>query len=198
MDEDADDDIIFIKEQPIQFSSPLILPSSSSINNNNNIVTSNNPGCGTAVTSNSTYITTPKKFKKQRTISLPQLPLSKLSYQSNYFNVPDQTNAIVPRVTQTENELLHLTGSCAKTLEGNKAVNLTIAHSTSPFYNPPAQIASCLNPTSRNKLVLHYGNLHQTALQKAHHPINQISKRTKTVTTFTRKTTYLAVAAALL
>ncbi|CAI4614632.1 BBM_1a_G0034580.mRNA.1.CDS.1 [Saccharomyces cerevisiae] len=142
VDEDADDDIIFIKEQPIQFSSPLILPSSSSINNNNNIVTSNNPGCGTAVTSNSTYITTPKKFKKQRTISLPQLPLSKLSYQSNYFNVPDQTNAIVPRVTQTENELLHLTGSCAKTLEGNKAVNLTIAHSTSPFSNPPAQIAS--------------------------------------------------------
>ncbi|KOG97697.1 serine/threonine protein kinase KNS1 [Saccharomyces eubayanus] len=124
VDEDADDDIIFIKEQPIQFSSPLILPSSSSNNNN----------------AANTYITTPKKFKKQRTISLPQLPLSKLSYQSSYFSVPDQNNAIVPRVTQTENELLHLTGSCAKTLEGNKAVNLTIAHSTSPFYNPPLQL----------------------------------------------------------
>ncbi|EJS42741.1 kns1p [Saccharomyces arboricola H-6] len=145
VDEDADDDIIFIKEQPIQFSSPLILPSSSSNAN------TNTSGAISAA-SNNTYITTPKKFKKQRTISLPQLPLSKLSYQSNYSGVPDQNIAIVPRVTQTENELLHLTGSCAKTLEGNKAVSLTIAHSTSPFYNSPVQVTSPPQPTLKRQI----------------------------------------------
>lgn len=97
-EEQQDNDIIFIKEQPILPSSP------------------------------SNYTASNKKFKKQRTISLPQLPLSKLIYDNS------QLSLIQPR-TQNYDELLHLTGSSAKTLSGNKTIQLNVVHSTSPFSN---------------------------------------------------------------
>lgn len=98
-----DDDLIFIKEQPVYFASPSIL----------------GPNNYTSTTS--------KKFKKQRTISLPQLPHAKLLYQAMRE---------VPRV-QNNDELLHLTGSTSKTLDGNRKVNLRVIQSPSPLDNDP-------------------------------------------------------------
>lgn len=52
--------------------------------------------------------------KKQRTISLPQLPHAKLNYIISHTQ----------NTTQTDEELLYLTGSSALTLDGNKTINL--------------------------------------------------------------------------
>ncbi|CCF58870.1 hypothetical protein KAFR_0F02730 [Kazachstania africana CBS 2517] len=57
------------------------------------------------------------QYKKQRTISLPQLPHVKLLY--------NETINMIPR-TQNDDELLHLTGSSTMTLDGNKTVNLNV------------------------------------------------------------------------
>ncbi|CCK72084.1 serine/threonine protein kinase KNS1 KNAG_0I03000 [Huiozyma naganishii CBS 8797] len=98
-DDDDDDDLIFIKKQPA------VEPFFADYNTNF-----------------TTEYHTPK-YKKQRTISLPQLPHAKLNY--------DALLELPPRV-QTQEELLHLTGSSAKTLEGNRGVNLKVCHSLSP------------------------------------------------------------------
>lgn len=100
---EEDDDLIFIKEQPVYFASPTISDSKNYTS------------------------TTSKKFKKQRTISLPQLPHAKLLYQ---------TTREAPRV-QNNDELLHLTGSTSKTLDGNRKVNLRVIQSPSPMDNDP-------------------------------------------------------------
>ncbi|KAG0669307.1 dual specificity protein kinase kns1 [Maudiozyma exigua] len=65
--------------------------------------------------------------KKQRTISLPQLPLSKLDLFNLNLNNND-SNYIdnIPIRTQNDNELLNLTGSSTKTLQSNKSVPLRI------------------------------------------------------------------------
>lgn len=98
---DDDDDVVFIKEQPIQRyynydDSKQILPSSTT--------------------------------KKQRTISLPQLPLSKLdlfNLNQNNNNYIDNNIQVPPR-TQNDSELLNLNGSSTKTLQSNKLVPLRI------------------------------------------------------------------------
>lgn len=58
--------------------------------------------------------------KKQRTISLPQLPLSKLDILSL-----NHSKNIIPK-TQNDNDLLNLTGSSTKTLNSNKSIDLKI------------------------------------------------------------------------
>lgn len=119
VDDDGDDDVIFIKEQPVYFNSPLVTE----------------PG-------NSNYTsTTSKKFKKQRTISLPQLPHAKLLYQNRQD---------IPR-GQNNDELLHLTGSTAKTLDGNRSVNLRVIKSTSPLLSDPFYNSSTSPSNSPNE-----------------------------------------------
>lgn len=86
-----DDDVIFIKEQPIEF------------------------------TDNNNY--TAKKFKKQRTISLPQLPYARLLYNAK---------SDIPR-RQNDDDLVHLSGSSSKTIDGNKMVSLQVVRSVSPI-----------------------------------------------------------------
>lgn len=108
-----DDDLIFIKEQPVHFTSPTI------------------SGAGNYTS------TTSKKFKKQRTISLPQLPHAKLLYQAMQET---------PRV-QKNDELLHLTGSTSMTLDGNRNVNLRVIRSPSPSNNDPFYDSS-VSPTA--------------------------------------------------
>ncbi|GAV52029.1 hypothetical protein ZYGR_0AG00200 [Zygosaccharomyces rouxii] len=104
--DDEDDDVIFVKEQPVYLASPTV-PGGDPNDNNNSHYTS----------------TTSKKFKKQRTISLPQLPHARLLYQSgNHKEFRGQNN----------DELLHLTGSSSRTLDGNRALSLRVVHSTSP------------------------------------------------------------------
>ncbi|KTB14760.1 Dual specificity protein kinase KNS1 [Nakaseomyces glabratus] len=153
----------------------------------------------------------PVRYKKQRTVSLPQLPHSRLSY-SYFVNTLDGSNSAAmthatanlssanmgtanmgtanqglphqalgsaythhrypaddndmsslldaslymgqnahaaqaqpalksgnwvtpPARIQNDDELLHLTGSSSKTLEGNRSVQLKVAHSVSPFTN---------------------------------------------------------------
>lgn len=121
------------------------------------------------------------RYKKQRTVSLPQLPHSRLSYtyylngnadttqnhDSSYThygsvlgdipsNVHFSNNGSIssgsrrnnnnnsissagsmlitpPIRVQNDDELLHLTGSSSKTLEGNRGVQLKVAHSVSPM-----------------------------------------------------------------
>lgn len=107
-----DDDLIFIKEQPVHFTSPTI------------------SGSGNYTS------TTSKKLKKQRTISLPQLPHAKLLYQAMQE---------APRV-QNNDELLHLTGSTSMTLDGNRNVNLRVIQSPSPSNNDPFYDSS-VSPT---------------------------------------------------
>ncbi|CAB4253060.1 similar to Saccharomyces cerevisiae YLL019C KNS1 Nonessential putative protein kinase of unknown cellular role [Maudiozyma barnettii] len=116
--DDDDDDVVFIKEQPVQ--QPRYATTSNynynGINSNTNIIIPNGS------------ITTKKK---QRTISLPQLPLSKLDLLSlsNTTNLTNSNNNsaidIIPR-TQNDNELLNLTGSSTKTLASNKTVPLRV------------------------------------------------------------------------
>ncbi|CDH09982.1 related to Dual specificity protein kinase KNS1 [Zygosaccharomyces bailii ISA1307] len=95
--EDDDDDVIFIKEQPVYLASPAV-PASDNYTS-----------------------TTSKKFKKQRTISLPQLPHAKLLYQGRR-----------EARGQNNDELLHLTGSSSRTLDGNRALSLRVVYSASP------------------------------------------------------------------
>ncbi|SCU84657.1 LAFA_0D11232g1_1 [Lachancea sp. 'fantastica'] len=97
--EEEDDDLIFVKEQPAQFPIPL------------------DPHAEHHYTS--------KKFKKQRTISLPQLPHSKLLYEAA------QHRALPHR--QNDDDLLHLSGSSTKTIDGNRAVTLNVVKSVSPL-----------------------------------------------------------------
>lgn len=123
--EGEEDDVIFVKEQPVFFHSPIVTEP-----NNSNYTS-----------------TTSKKFKKQRTISLPQLPHAKLLYQNRQD---------VPRV-QNNDELLHLTGSTAKTLDGNRSVNLRVVRSTSPilsdpFYNSSASPSNSNSHSSNNSM----------------------------------------------
>lgn len=127
--DDDDDDVIFIKEQPIQLSSP--------------IYSTANTNVTATAGANNNYTSVQKKYKKQRTISLPQLPHAKLIYES-------LQNA--PRI-QNDDELLHLTGSSTKTLDGNKSVNLIVCHSNSPasFYNHHHSKIANHNGTSLTK-----------------------------------------------
>ncbi|CEP60508.1 serine/threonine protein kinase KNS1 LALA0_S01e12530g [Lachancea lanzarotensis] len=97
--EEEDDDLIFVKEQPVQFPAPL------------------DPHAEHHYTS--------KKFKKQRTISLPQLPHSKLLYEAA------QHRALPHR--QNDDDLLHLSGSSTKTIDGNRGVTLNVVKSLSPL-----------------------------------------------------------------
>lgn len=63
--------------------------------------------------------------KKQRTISLPQLPHVKLSYlQDNDPSNLDNDNSYTLQLHQNDEELLTLTGSSSLTLEGNKRIRL--------------------------------------------------------------------------
>lgn len=101
--EDEDDDVIFIKEQPVRLASPTVIGGDP---NDNNYTS-----------------TTSKKFKKQRTISLPQLPHARLLYE----------NGIQREFRgQNNDELLHLTGSSSRTLDGNRALSLRVVRSASP------------------------------------------------------------------
>ncbi|SCU92655.1 LAME_0F00914g1_1 [Lachancea meyersii CBS 8951] len=98
-DDDDDDDLIFIKEQPVQVPAQLDLRTE--------------------------HHYTSKKFKKQRTISLPQLPYSKLLYEAAQHRAQ-------PR-RQNDDDLLHLSGSSTKTIDGNRAVTLNVVKSVSPL-----------------------------------------------------------------
>lgn len=111
--EDEDDDVIFVKEQPVYLASPTV-PGS----DNDNYNTGGNAGGDNHYTS-----TTSKKFKKQRTVSLPQLPHAKLLYENGSQREFRRQN---------NDELLHLTGSSSRTLDGNRALLLRVVHSTSP------------------------------------------------------------------
>lgn len=64
-----------------------------------------------------------KKVKKQRTISLPQLPHSKLFYHSKDTK----------KKTQNDEELINLQGSTSKTIEKNRFVRMKIIKSISPL-----------------------------------------------------------------
>lgn len=66
-------------------------------------------------------------IKKQRTISLPQLPHVKLNYLNNTLPLDDTSNKIdqtAATTAQNDNDLLYLTGSSALTLEGNRKIKL--------------------------------------------------------------------------
>ncbi|CCE65336.1 hypothetical protein TPHA_0K02030 [Tetrapisispora phaffii CBS 4417] len=78
------------------------------------------------------------RTRKQRTISLPQLPYSKLVYQ---YNFPGDS-ASIPRAStfqganfntvETEDELVNLTGDSAITIESNRLIDITVVRSPSP------------------------------------------------------------------
>ncbi|SCU93638.1 LADA_0G04170g1_1 [Lachancea dasiensis] len=95
-----DDDLIFVKEQPVQ-APPLFLDP------------------------HAEHHYTSKKFKKQRTISLPQLPHAKLLYEAAQHRA-------LPR-RQNDDDLIHLSGSSTKTIDGNRAVTLNVVKSVSPL-----------------------------------------------------------------
>lgn len=66
-------------------------------------------------------------IKKQRTISLPQLPHVKLNYLNNTLPLDDTSSKIdqtAATTAQNDNDLLYLTGSSALTLEGNRKIKL--------------------------------------------------------------------------
>lgn len=66
-------------------------------------------------------------IKKQRTISLPQLPHVKLNYLNNTLPLDDTSSTIdqtAATTAQNDNDLLYLTGSSALTLEGNRKIKL--------------------------------------------------------------------------
>lgn len=89
-----------------------------------------------------------KNTRKQRTISLPQLPLAKLMYYNFKRTFGNSSK------TQKEDELLHLTGSSNRTLEGNKSVNLRVVHSNSPMYDNT--LRNQLTPSNFNSDALFY------------------------------------------
>lgn len=71
---------------------------------------------------NSVNYTSAKKVKKQRTVSLPQLPHARLLYE------PRNTD----RRTQNDDELLHVSGTTTQTVDGNKLIKLPLIRSLSP------------------------------------------------------------------
>ncbi|CUS22951.1 LAQU0S07e03928g1_1 [Lachancea quebecensis] len=102
-DAEQDDDLIFVKEQPV-----------------------GGPPSSSALALDQPHFDhhyTAKKFKKQRTISLPQLPYAKLLYEAR-GTVPHRQN---------DDDLLHLSGSSTKTIDGNRAVTLNVVRSLSPL-----------------------------------------------------------------
>lgn len=62
--------------------------------------------------------------KKQRTISLPQLPHVKLSYYNLSPDIQYNTTTQQQQQQQNDDDLLNLTGSSALTLDGNKKIKL--------------------------------------------------------------------------
>lgn len=72
---------------------------------------------------NNMNYTSTKKVKKQRTVSLPQLPHARLIY--------------APRISdkrgQNDDELLHVSGSTTQTVDGNRIIKLPLIRSLSPF-----------------------------------------------------------------
>lgn len=62
--------------------------------------------------------------KKQRTISLPQLPHVKLSYYNLSPDIQYNTTTTQQQQQQNDDDLLNLTGSSALTLDGNKKIKL--------------------------------------------------------------------------
>ena len=70
------------------------------------------------------------RYKKQRTISLPQLPYAKLLYTDM------QRNSRGHNSTQSDDELLHLTGNSNITIDSNKLVDLRVVRSVSPSAHP--------------------------------------------------------------
>ncbi|SMN20392.1 similar to Saccharomyces cerevisiae YLL019C KNS1 Nonessential putative protein kinase of unknown cellular role [Maudiozyma saulgeensis] len=118
-DDDDDDDVVFIKEQPIQQQEQnrYTTTNYNYNDNNSNIIIPNG-----------------MTIKKQRTISLPQLPLSKLDLLSLSNNATSSTIDIIPR-TQNDNELLNLTGSSTKTLASNKTVPLRVLQPLNNHHN---------------------------------------------------------------
>ncbi|CCH59820.1 hypothetical protein TBLA_0B10030 [Henningerozyma blattae CBS 6284] len=101
----SSDDVIFIKEQQIHSTSPSV-----------------NTTYYTPLPDNYSY-TLPSSYRKQRTISLPQLPFSRLAYET--------ANYMSPRV-ERDDDLIHLTGSSSKTLSGNRSVNLKLLQTPVP------------------------------------------------------------------
>lgn len=71
---------------------------------------------------NSVNYTSAKKVKKQRTVSLPQLPHARLIYESRSSD----------RKTQNDDELLHVSGTTTQTVDGNKIIKLPVIRSVSP------------------------------------------------------------------
>ena len=73
--------------------------------------------------------------KKQRTVSLPQLPHVKLNYFTNNNNNNNNNSYLDDTdkgpTTQDDNDLLYLTGSSALTLEGNRKIKLNKIQITS-------------------------------------------------------------------
>lgn len=114
-----DDDVIFVKEQPVGgFDAPIPVADS--------------------------YYTA-KKFKKQRTVSLPQLPHAKLLYDAR---------KAVPR-RQNDEDLVHLSGSSTKTIDGNRAVTLKVVRSVSPHTSDPTMLKRvAAAPPKISKLVM--------------------------------------------
>ncbi|EDO15427.1 hypothetical protein Kpol_1027p1, partial [Vanderwaltozyma polyspora DSM 70294] len=74
------------------------------------------------------------KYKKQRTISLPQLPYAKLLYNTTIIDQHSNEGHYTYRggATQNDDELLNLTGNSNITLDSNKLVDLTVIRSLSP------------------------------------------------------------------
>lgn len=158
------------------------------------------------------------RYKKQRTVSLPQLPHSRLSYtyylNSNNSNIANSTanindssythhNSVLgdisshlhfsnngsisgsshrnnnsissagsmlitpPIRVQNDDELLHLTGSSSKTLEGNRGVQLKVAHSVSPMTVPSNGMNSNYSGFKQNfKRLLPNSNSHDNDLSQ--------------------------------
>lgn len=76
-----------------------------------------------------TYTTT--NTHHQRTISLPQLPQSRLIYEDFNENNNNYMYLNIPIRSQNDQELLNLTGSTTKTLNSNKLIQLPIYYSNS-------------------------------------------------------------------
>ena len=119
---DDEDDLIFVKEQPVQNAQQQsALDYSASLNY--------------------TPLGNPQVAKKQRTVSLPQLPLSKLDISQ--LGIAAGSPEFIPR-TQNDSELLSLTGSSTRTLTANKQVALRVLQ-------PPRD-----NSRSHHRLRLHH------------------------------------------
>ena len=111
-----DGDLIFVKEQPVQ-----------------PVQTTQHQPQDYSASLNYTPAANPQQAaKKQRTVSLPQLPLSKLDIAAFTRAADGSLSAggcavqeFIPR-TQNDDELLSLTGSSTRTLSANKQVSLRV------------------------------------------------------------------------